>query len=335
MPSFGEKLRRERELRGIALEDISESTKIGKRNLQALECEEFNKLPGGIFNKGFVRAYAKYLGIDEEQAVTDFLEAENAAATGKRPVYVEAGAAPQPVPENPRASKKSRREERAARPAPMPREPQARAGAEVNPPLNPDPTANRIWIAVAIVALALTFLGWKHFSRRPAESTSSTAAASAPKSATPDSAAPPLVSSSPQPTDSAAPSIVPGIAAPSASPSALPLPDSKQTAVTPATKNPQTAEPKDKTRTALDGIGIRVRATDASWIQVSADGKILMDGVLNTADEREFKANKELVFKTGNAGGVELAHNGKPLGPLGRPKQVKTLTFTPDGLQHP
>src|SRR5512140_2680107 len=72
MGSFGERMRREREMRGITLEEIAESTKIGTRSLQALEAEDFDKLPGGIFNKGCVRAYSKYLGIDEEQAVTDF-----------------------------------------------------------------------------------------------------------------------------------------------------------------------------------------------------------------------------------------------------------------------
>ena len=75
MGSFGERLQREREMRGITLEEIADSTKIGTRSLRALEQEDFDKLPGGIFNKGFVRAYARYLGIDEEQAVADFLAA--------------------------------------------------------------------------------------------------------------------------------------------------------------------------------------------------------------------------------------------------------------------
>ncbi len=77
MGSFGERLRREREMRGITLEEISESTKISLRHLQALESEDFNLLPGGIFNKGFVRAYARYLGIDEDQAVADYVAASN------------------------------------------------------------------------------------------------------------------------------------------------------------------------------------------------------------------------------------------------------------------
>src|SRR5579872_144984 len=72
MGTFGERLRREREMRGITLEEIAHSTKIGTRNLRALEDEEFHLLPGGIFNRGFVRAYAHFLGLDEEQCVADY-----------------------------------------------------------------------------------------------------------------------------------------------------------------------------------------------------------------------------------------------------------------------
>src|SRR5664279_307613 len=73
MGSFGERLRREREMRGISLDNIAESTKIGTRLLRALEEEQFELLPGGIFNKGFVRAYAKYLGLNQDEAVADYL----------------------------------------------------------------------------------------------------------------------------------------------------------------------------------------------------------------------------------------------------------------------
>jgi len=75
---FGERIRREREMRNITLDEIVNATKIGSRTLRALEDEDFSKLPGGIFNKGFVRAYARYLGIDEEQAVADYLAAHPA-----------------------------------------------------------------------------------------------------------------------------------------------------------------------------------------------------------------------------------------------------------------
>jgi cytoskeleton protein RodZ len=75
LPSFGEKLKQEREKRKISLEQISSSTKIGTRMLQALEEDKFNQLPGGIFNKGFVRAYSRCVGLDEEQTVAEYLQA--------------------------------------------------------------------------------------------------------------------------------------------------------------------------------------------------------------------------------------------------------------------
>lgn len=75
MGAFGEKLRKQREQRGLDLDAISKTTKISTRMLRALEDEHFDQLPGGIFNKGFVRAYARQVGLDEEETVADYLEA--------------------------------------------------------------------------------------------------------------------------------------------------------------------------------------------------------------------------------------------------------------------
>lgn len=72
MANFGANLRREREMRGVPLDEIAAATKISVRCLQALEAEEFSKLPGGIFTRSFIRAYAKYLGLDEEKVMAEF-----------------------------------------------------------------------------------------------------------------------------------------------------------------------------------------------------------------------------------------------------------------------
>jgi cytoskeleton protein RodZ len=84
LPSFGAKLKLAREKRAITLEQISISTKIGTRMLQALEADNFDQLPGGIFNKGFVRAYAKHVGLDEEQTLADYLVASGETVTPTR-----------------------------------------------------------------------------------------------------------------------------------------------------------------------------------------------------------------------------------------------------------
>jgi cytoskeleton protein RodZ len=89
--SFGERLQREREMRGVTLDEIAEATKIGTRSLRALEAQEFEKLPGGIFNKGFVRSYARFLGLDEEQAVADYEAAAKEKLAGKGKASLVAG----------------------------------------------------------------------------------------------------------------------------------------------------------------------------------------------------------------------------------------------------
>jgi cytoskeletal protein RodZ len=73
MGQFGDKFRKAREGKELSLDDVSNVTKISARMLQAIEEEHFDQLPGGVFNKGFIRAYAKHLGLDSEDAVTDYL----------------------------------------------------------------------------------------------------------------------------------------------------------------------------------------------------------------------------------------------------------------------
>src|SRR5271167_547483 len=70
--TFGDNLRREREMRGVSLDEISAATRIATRFLQAIENEQWDQLPGGVFNRGFVRAVAHYLGLDEENIVAEY-----------------------------------------------------------------------------------------------------------------------------------------------------------------------------------------------------------------------------------------------------------------------
>lgn len=71
--SFGESLRRERELRRIDLRDVSEATKINIRYLEALERNEFTYLPAGAFTRGFIRSYARFIGTDESDMINAYL----------------------------------------------------------------------------------------------------------------------------------------------------------------------------------------------------------------------------------------------------------------------
>ena len=97
---FGENLKRERELRGVSLEEISTATRIATRFLRAIENEQWNQLPGGVFNRGFVRAVARYLGLDEENTVAEYAMAVDESPT----VPVWTGRPPALPPERPLAA---------------------------------------------------------------------------------------------------------------------------------------------------------------------------------------------------------------------------------------
>jgi cytoskeleton protein RodZ len=78
LASFGEELRREREIRGISLKEIADATKISKRFLDAIERNDHRTLPAPVFTRGFVREYARYLGLNVEEIVNRY----NFAAAG-------------------------------------------------------------------------------------------------------------------------------------------------------------------------------------------------------------------------------------------------------------
>src|ERR1043166_6623023 len=85
--TFGERLKRERELREVSLEEVAKGTRIAERFLQALENEQWDKLPGGVFGRGFVRSTARYLGLSEENLLSeyDLARGESANPIPQRP----------------------------------------------------------------------------------------------------------------------------------------------------------------------------------------------------------------------------------------------------------
>ena len=97
---FGEELRREREIRSISLKEIADATKISKRFLEAIERNDHKTLPAPVFTRGFVREYARYLGLNAEEMVNRY----NYAAAGddriERSAHLERLVAP-PVPQEP------------------------------------------------------------------------------------------------------------------------------------------------------------------------------------------------------------------------------------------
>ena len=299
MSGFGERLRRQREMRGVSLEEISKSTKIGTRSLKAIEDEDFEKLPGGIFNKGFVRAYAHFLGLDEEQIVGDFEEAWNAYEAERTPQVLA-------VPEE-----------------------------EAKPSSS---GWGWISVLVIVCAGLAGWYGYQRMHSPEAVAPQVVTPPTAqPETSTPSSAAetnqnPPAA----QPPNAPASQPIQNGNASHLSPAGKPLPEPKTTA---SSASSETSPSKSAAATAASpkpqpaAIRLQVFAREDSWLSVSADGKDLGQGILAAQKTRSIRAQKEVRLKIGNLGGVEISFNGQPVTLAGQPKEVKELTFTAEGLQ--
>jgi cytoskeleton protein RodZ len=186
--SFGVRLKEQREQRGITLEEISSSTKIGTRMLVALEQDHFDQLPGGIFNKGFIRAYARCLGLDEEQAIADYL-----VASGNVPLEKEKDRKSEGIGESFELQAEAERHQ-----------------------------SNLPWGAFAILLLlvALGFAVWGFYSRETRKDARKTTAA--PTVHIPDAVNPPILTSPPAETKSQAPATTKPVSAKPVEPTLAP-----------------------------------------------------------------------------------------------------------------
>src|SRR5438046_10550290 len=93
MTNFGTNFKRAREAKGISIDQIASETRISTRFLLAIEHEDFHLLPGGIFNRGFIRAYAEKVGLDPNQAVADYERLGGSGETNEDPGMATAGPA--------------------------------------------------------------------------------------------------------------------------------------------------------------------------------------------------------------------------------------------------
>jgi cytoskeleton protein RodZ len=309
MSAFGENLRREREMRGVSLEEISSATKISLRFLEAIEREDFSKLPGGIFSRSFIRSYAKYLGLDEERAVAEYqLAAHPQVDFDLHRMTAGNATAGRPASRTPLISTVVviillaggywlfRYSQRAAE-APTPPPP------AVQVPANPAPSAS---------APANT--------PAPPPSAASSSAAAVPGAPPATQGAATAVTTSATPTAGAAPN-------PQAEP--------------PASSNPTTpSRPPTSSTTASNSAAgsdlvLQVAATERAWVAVDADGKTVLQRVLNPQEVQTLKAHKSFDVTTGNAQAVILTLNGETLTPLGRHGEVKTVHLTRQDIKNP
>jgi len=334
--SFGDKLRREREMRGVSLDDIADATKIGTRSLRALEEEHFELLPGGIFNKGFVRAYAKYLGLNEEEAVADYLSAAGESSLDPRLIA----------------------EQNAGR--------IDRTGGESGDHRRPGFPIIPVLILLLVIAAGAG--GWQLYQQRVRERQAREDAARA-ATATPLQPASTMDLNRPTPP---APGSGQATSNPVAAPGATRTTPATTTMETQATlpakspddlnsaaktkegaANPAPTTTADNSKPKSPSLGaltlpastpgasnaaqfeVTVRAKDRAWVSIKSDGKYLVRGIIAPNDVKTVRATDQIVFWTGNAGAVDISFNGQKVPLEGGPNTEGVLVFNSHGVVIP
>ena len=193
MPTLGEELKHRREERDITLADISEATRIGTRFLKAIESDNFSVLPGGIFTRSFIRAYAKQVGMDEDEALALYQQQTASPSTE-----------PQPLQQS-QTDQRARQAVFVEHPVRQSAEPRARRSEPMafrsTPTRTSWPTviiAGGIALFVVIIVLALV----KQLNRASSESTQQAQTNTSPQT-TPPQTTPPAATQSTQPASQA------------------------------------------------------------------------------------------------------------------------------------
>ena len=262
MTSIGDRLRRQRLQNRISLESVSLETKIGVRMLEAIEAEQWQKLPGGVFRRSFVLQYARALGIDPEEIDPELKQLNQFDET---PAI--------PTAQMIRAAESGKKSSFGV--------PDVLSGLEGS-------TIGSLLAAVGVMLACALVYSW--LQGPPA---------SKPAAATVQPAVPPA-----KPPERAREQASREPAAAAAAPAEAALP-----------------------------VRVGLSAEEKTWISISSDGKNVFASLLQPHDTKVVEASEKVRILIGNAGGLEISLNGKPIGPIGPKGQIRVVELTPAGFQ--
>jgi len=301
MESIGEFFRQVRETKGLTIEEVASKTRIRNDFVKALEDGNFAKLPDQVFARGFVRSYARSLGLDEEDAIHRFVQSAGA--------YYD---------------KQDERERLKVRQAEEERKRQANRKA--------------VAVAIGIAILTLIFLLSREQSSLLVRRSSSDIPAAGVKRTAPtvqesQNVQPSQQSGAVVPVPKSKPneSVV---VAPKASGGNNTGPGTEQTPTAPSVPGLVAPAPEALgSEGPLGGISLEgsgategqlaldLEATELSWVVVQIDGGSPQEALLRPGEKARWKGQDQFILTLGNAGGVKAELNGvpqKPFGPSGK-----------------
>src|SRR6185436_18687470 len=118
--------------------------------------------------------------------------------------------------------------------------------------------------------------------------------------------------------------------APARPPEAPPAPPVTQA---PASEPPQPVREPESAPVDMAAVRVGLSADEKTWISISSDGKNVFANSLQPHQTKVVEASAKVRLLIGNAGGLEISLNGKPIGPIGPKGQVRVVELTPAGFQ--
>ena len=303
MASVGTVLREARSRQGVDLAAIAEDLRITQRYLECIEKDDFKSLPGVFFYKAFVKQYALRLGLDADAMVR---EAER-LAEGDRVTLLPESAPTRPSPV---VSVGSAAAAPALRVDPI--------LAEANERIHSQRRFGWSAVALGVVVIGCTVFYAKWYQGGAAEVKE-----------------PLLVerkATEAKPAEQKADTVKLPVETPTVAPGAVRPQEAGATLPPPAPLQAQTAATHEITGDGA-GVTINLAATEATWIEVTSGGKVLFTGLLNPSETRVLKGSEQARLVVGNAGGLSIQLNGKPIGPVGPRGQVRYVQFKKDNYE--
>jgi cytoskeleton protein RodZ len=289
MESVGEFFKQVRETKGLTVDEVASKTRIRSDFVKALEDGNFARLPDQVFAKGFVRSYARSLGLDEEDAIHRFTQS--------------AGAFYEKQDERERLKVRQAEEERKRR-------------------------ANRkaVAVAITIAVLTLIFLLSREQSsvlRRSSNPVSSKhSSQSRTEPAVNLEAGPVVGAAKPSESSVAIPKLAPTptlerqteITVP---PVVAAKPEAEMPSSLPGIEGPMAGISLDGAAADDGQLVLDLEATELSWVVVQIDNGSPQEALLRSGERAHWKAQDQFILTLGNAGGVKAELNGKPQKPFG------------------
>ena len=133
---------------------------------------------------------------------------------------------------------------------------------------------------------------------------------------------------------------VPQVVEPISQPAVPPVSEPAPVTMAVATQNPSPAPTVQvtaaQTQTTIDGINhvvLNLAATEKTWLSITSEGKRIFSGFLEPSQTKTLTGLDAARMTVGNAGGINVQLNGKPIGPIGKSGQVRVVVFTPDNFE--